>query len=241
MKREAIWDTPEYKIASSEMQRWAFTHKGHYVSSEDAARQAGIKLDRKVKVKANNGEEVELPVKLNWHSISVDPKIPQAKISDGSRYHTVYMISGKSPKNKTAVYVTSDELLKSPDMVAFKQEVDDAFKKHKQDHHEMLKAELVKSLPAAAKKAANAIPELAKQDDAAEKIYDWFKSNGFDMDYMKPEDFKPYAKEVAKSGHVLTSWEITAKADGYGHQTGTSGEINFTTKKIGKHGWSSDD
>jgi hypothetical protein len=243
MARKPIYDTPEYKLASRDMQGWAFTHKNNYTTAVDAAKEMGVKVDgRTVKVKANTGEMVEVPVDMNYYRIQPTKNIRVATWTDdkGKKTH-VYLLKGSSPKIKSAVYVTSTDFQNSDDFKALKKEIEDGAQAYYDKHHEMLKAELSKSHPQMAKKAAKELPALADGDDAAQKIYAWFQKNKFEMRGIKPEDFKAFAAEVKKTGHIRASFEISARPDGYGHQTGTSGEIDFAGKKISLYGWSSDD
>jgi hypothetical protein len=244
MTRTPIYNTQEYKLAPRDKQAWAFTHKDNYISSADAAKKMGVKTEgRSVKVKTNTGEMVDVPVKISFHSIVPDPgKFKWKNTSlDGKKHTTVYMVKGSSPNNKTAVYFTSEDYGNSEDLKALKREIDDAFREFHKQHHEMLKAELAKSHAPMAKKAAKELPELAKGNDATQKVFDWFKKNGFEMTHVKPEDFKNFVASLKKNGHVLAGFRISSKADGWGHQTGESVEIDFANKRIGKVGWSSDD
>lgn len=243
MARKSIHDTPEYKLASREMQGWAFTHKNNYTSAIDAAKEMGVKVDgRTVKVKANTGEMVEIPVEMNYYRIQPAKNIRVANWTDDKGKKTqVYLLKGSSPKVKSAVYVTHDDFQASEDFKALKAEIEKGAQAYFDKHHEMLKSELSKSHPPMAKKALKELPSLADGDDAAQKIYDWFKKNKFEMHGVKPEHFKGFASELKKTGHVNTNFQISARPDGYGHQTGTDGEIDFAAKKINLYGWSSDD
>lgn len=242
MARKPIFDTPEYKLASKEMQHWAFTHKDNYVSTADAAKRIGMKTEgRVVKVKANNGEMIDVPVIISFHSISPSEKFKQARHTDGKFYTTAYMVKGSSPKNKTAIFFTTKDFSESEDVKALKKELDEAFRKFHDQRHEMLKKELIKSHPALAKKAAKELPDLVKTKNPEDAVFNWFNSNGFQMLHMQPSDFNEFVAEIKRTGDVPTTWRISAQADRWSHQTGVSGEIDFATKKVGKHGWSSDD
>ena len=240
--RKPIWNTPEYKLASKEMQGWAFTHKGNYKSAVDAAKEQGVKVDgRTVKVKTNTGEMFDVPVDMSLYSIQPKASIKRAYATVDGKRVSVYLVKGTSPKNKSAQYFTYQDFERSEDFATLKKEISDAFEKDRNEHHEMLRKELAKSHPPLAKKASKELPALAKEDGAEQKIFDWFEKNGFDMHHLKPSDLKSFIKELKDSGHVTADFEISAHADSWGHQTGTSVQIDFANKKIGKYGWSSDD
>lgn len=243
MARKSIHDTPEYKLASREMQGWAFAHKNNYTTAIDAAKEMGVKVDgRTVKAKSNTGEMVEIPVEMNYYRIQPAKNIRVANwTSDKGKKTQVYMLKGSSPKIKSAVYVTHDDFQASDDFKALKKEVEDGAQAYYDKHHEMLKSELSKSHPQMAKKAMKELPALADGDDAAQKIYDWFNKNKFEMRGIKPGDFKGFASELKRTGHVQANFGVSSSPDAWGHTTGTSGEIDFANKKISLHGWSSDD
>jgi len=242
MSTTAIYDTPEYKLASHDMQGWAFTHKDQYLSSVDAAEKMGMKLDNlKAKVKVNTGEEVEIPVSAKFYTVFPDSKFKSVKTPIDGVYVTAYMVKGSSPKNKTAIYFTHDDFISSQDVKKIIADIDAAAKEFRKQHNDKIKAELVKSHPPAAKKASKELPSLAKEEDAVQKVYDWFVKNGFSMGHVKPEHLKNFVSSIKKDGHVSSKFSISSKSDGYGHQTGTSGEIDFNNKRVGIYGWSSDD
>lgn len=242
MEQESIWDSPEYKLAPRDKQGWAFTHKNNYKSAVDAAKEAGIKIDgATVKVKMNNGEMHDVALVSSMYSILPAPKYKRLKHQIDGRYYDVYMVKGSGPKVKSALYFTSQDFDNSEDLQALKKKVYNAFADFKKKHHDMLKQELVKSHAPLAKKAQKELPVLADAENAEQQIFDWFKKNGFEMGHIRPTDFKEFAKELKKSGHVQAHFGVSTKPDNWGHQTGSSVEIDFANKKIRAYGWSSDD
>lgn len=247
-----LYDTPEYKLASREMQGWAFTHKDQYLSAEDAAKRMGVKLDNlsakvMVTIKDKTGKQVErteereIPLLSLFYSVIPSRKFKQVHYRINGKQVTYYMVKGAKPDSKSAEYFTYDDFMASPDVKKIIETIDSAAKEFRKKHHEMMKAELVKSHPPAAKKAAKELPELAKEEGAVQKVYDWFVKNGYEMPHIKPEHLKSFVEDVKKSGHISSQFHVSARADGYGHQTGTSGTIDFAKKAIGLYGWSSDD
>ena len=239
--RKAIYNTPEYKLASREMQAWAFTHRGHYVSAEEAARKMGVKLDgRTVKVKCNDGVEREVDVIVSHYSILPSPKYKLIQTLIDGKHQSVYMIKGSSLKIKNPIYFTMEDFTKSKDFIDIKNEIDDAFKRYHDEHHEMLRAELRKSLPSITKRAQAELADIAKER-GEEGVYEWFVKNGFKMPHVKPSDFKELVKSLKNTGYVISSWNVSSRPDGWGHQTGTNATIDWVKKTIGMHDWSSDD
>jgi len=238
--RTPIYHTQEYKLSDSETQRWAFTHKNQYTNSEDAAKAHGVKTkDRIAKVKTNTGEFVDVPVELSWHTIK--PTKHQFKHTKmGDKYQSICMIKGSSPKIKSAVYFTQDDFNKSPDVVAFKAEVDEAFSKHHEKHHEDMKLEMTKRLPAMAKLALKELPEVIEKD-GVDGVDQWFKKNGFTMLHVDKNIFKNFVGLWNKEKFIVSDWSVSSEPDGWGHQKGVSAKIDFAKKTITSYGWSSDD
>lgn len=237
-----IYDTPEYKLAPEEKKRWAFTHKDQYVSSIDAAKRMGVKLDDlKVHVKINTGDTIEVDAQASYYRIAPSAKYKSLRMMVNGKYETVYMIKGTNPKQKTAEYFTLNDFDASEEVKKLAAEIMNAEKEFRKQHREMIKTELVKSHSTLAKKAMKEIPALVDQDNAEQKVYDWFVKNGFTVSYIKPEQLKSFVKDVKRTGYIDTQFNISSKPDGYGHQTGVSGKINFDTKSIYTTSWSSDD
>jgi hypothetical protein len=255
MSNLPIYDTPEYKLASREKQHWAFTHKGQYLSAVDKAKEMGVKLDNlsaMVKVtfmdkatgkQVEKTEQQEIPIDTSFYSVHPSAKLKTVHMGTEKPGKSVthFMLKGAKPYSKGAVYFTYDDFMASPDVKKIISEIDEATKKYMKRHNEMVKAELVKSHSPAAKKAAKELPELANQEDAAQKVYDWFVKNGFNMGHVKPEHLKHLVNDIKKDGHISSQFHVSARSDGYGHQTGTSGIIDFANKVVGLQGWSSDD
>jgi hypothetical protein len=242
MNNKSIYDTPEYALADSEKQRWAFTHRDNHLSAVDAAKRMGLKLDNlKATVKLNTGATMEVPFHAHFYSVVPDAQFKRVNRFENKKYEVVYMVKGSSPKLKSAVYFTNDDFVNSDDVKKVVSDIDNAAKEFGKQHRQMLKDELTKSHAPMAKKAAKELPALADQPDAEQKVYDWFVSNKFDMGSFKPSHFKPFVNKLKRDGHISAEFGISSRPDGYGHETGTSGKIDFANKRLGMYGWSSDD
>lgn len=237
----AIYDEPEYNLADANMKGWAFTHRDNYISPVTAAEKEGVIInDRHVAVIANTGIKIDVPVDLSHYSIIPNKKFQKAFLKKDGKSIACYMVSGKDPKGVRSVYFTYDDFIGSEDFKQLKKEIDDAAKRFRDKHIAYLKSELAKSHAPSAKKAAKELPVLLKDGTAADAMA-WFVANDFDVHGMHESDFKNFVDIVKKSGHVPASFDISRQNDKWGHQHGISAEIDFASKKIVKHGFSTDD
>lgn len=239
----AIYDTPEYYLASQEKRGWAFTHPGRYISIEDLAKKYDIELSNlTATVLCNDGEHRKIDVVFKVVPSPDETKYKRLFTSiDGSaKKRTVYMIKGSKPTLKSAIFFTQEDFNESNDIKALLKKLQNAQKDYAEAHHEMLKSELRKSHAEAAKRAASELPAIVKKD-GEEGVYDWFVSNKFKLGSLKAADFKNYVAKIKRDGHVSSSFELKSGSDNYGHSQGTSVEIEWDKKTFNVFGWSSDD
>lgn len=213
-----------------------------YIDPRSAAEKAGIQVDgRTVKVKANTGDMIDVLVKIAFYSISPDPKYKRvAGPGDSAGIYNAFMVRGSSTKIKSAIYFTLKDFNNSEDLKKLKEQVDEAFNNYHETRKDRILATLEKRLHKNAHIVLRDLPSIIKYGNP-QTVYDWFVKNGYDMKHFTPDYFKGYIKKYQAEGVIPRTWGITSAPDKWGHETGTSAEIDFPSKKIKVFGWSSDD
>lgn len=225
-----VWEMPEYQMSTDEYKQWA-TNKGYpNFTGKEILDKLGVSKP-KVKVKTNTGEEVEvdLDVRNSWN---VRLNLPSQYTKVDGKYKTVYMVKGSSPKNKTAVFITDEDVRESPDFKEFSKKMSAAMKEVQDEYFSGLQLELRKNLSPAAKKAISDNVLKFIEDKDFKKLHDWFVAQKF-ADVPDPKELESMSK---LSGYIKTS-----RPDGWGHTTGSAIQIDWKNKKFSEHGWSSDD
>lgn len=241
--RKSISHTQEFKVAPGDKAMWALRHPESNKSSEEAAAHLGIQTKgNKLKVLTNTGDLAYITVDVKFYNITptAEYKKVWASLDSKKTGDYYYMIKGGNPKGKTSIWTTAELMNKSPEFIAFKKEITDAWDKYHNEHLEMLKGELVKSHAPAAKKAVAELPAIAAESGRA-GVYEWFKKNKFELNDLKEAHMDGLVREIKSTGHVVSNWNISSRPDGYGHEEGVGVGVNWSAKVLSTFGWSSSD